>query len=322
VARYFFNRAAWAVPVVLIIVLMCFLLTRLVPGDPVMAMVGDIPASPEYMEQIRAKYGLNEPVYLQALYYFGNLLRGDLGFSLSNQQPVLDLLGGRAVNTLMLVVPSLIIASFIGIGLGALALRRPGGRFDTALNALILLIDSVPVFWLGQMFIIIFAVRLDLLPVQGMFDIRAPSGGIARALDFLHHWVMPGTILILVSMISVARVARISMIEMSRQDFITTALAKGLTKREVLRLHILPNAMIPIVTVIGYNFGQVLISTVITEAVFGWPGIGSLFMAALTSRDYPVLQGLFLLAAITVVLANLMTDLVYALIDPRVSYER
>lgn len=320
--RYFVSRAAWAVPVILLIVLICFLLTRLVPGDPAIALVGDMPATPEYLNQVREKYGLNEPVHMQALYYFGNLLRGDLGFSIANQQSVLTLLWARVLNTLMLVVPSLILASVAGILLGTLALRNPNGRFDTFLTFLILIVDSIPVFWLGQIFIIFFAVNLELLPVQGMFNIRAASTGVDRVFDFLHHWIMPGTILILLSMIAVARVARVSMIEMSRQDFVTTAYAKGLNRREVMRAHILPNAMIPIVTVIGYSFGQVLISTVITEAVFGWPGIGSLFMAALASRDYPVLQGIFLLTAFTVVVANLVTDLIYAVIDPRVSYER
>lgn len=321
-SRYFLKRLAWAIPVVLTIVLACFLLTRMVPGDPVIALVGDFPVSQEYMDEVRAKYGLNNPVYLQALYYFGNLLRGDLGFSISNQQPVLTLLGERATNTLMLVLPSLFLASAIGVLLGTLALRKPGGRFDTGLTGLVLLIDAMPVFWLGQIFIIFFAVELKLFPVQGMYSIRQSATGWSAFTDYLHHWVMPGTILVLFLMVAVARVARVSMIDMSRQDFIVTAYAKGMTKREVLRRHILPNAMIPIVTVIGYSFGQVLISTVITESVFGWPGIGSLFMGALASRDYPVLQGIFLLAALTVVVANLVTDFLYAIIDPRVSYDR
>ena len=319
---YFLRRAAWAIPVVLVIVLVCFLLTRLVPGDPALAMVGDFPVSPAFLNEIREKYGLNDPIHVQALYYFGNLLRGDLGFSISNQQTVLTLLWDRALNTLMLVVPSLIIASILGVLIGMLAVRRPGGRFDTALTSAILVIDATPVFWLGQMFIIFLAVNAGLFPVQGMFTIRGSLSGFDRFLDYLHHWVMPGTVLILFLLVSVARVARVSLIETSSQDFITTALAKGMSRREVLCRHILPNALIPIVTVIGYNFGNLLTSTVITEAVFGWPGIGGLFMAALASRDYPVLQGIFLIAAFTVVIANLITDLVYALIDPRVRYGR
>lgn len=321
-SRYFLHRLMWGIPIVLSIVLISFLLTRLVPGDPVVALIGEFPVPQEYIDEMRAHYGLNEPVLMQALYYFGNLLRGDLGFSFANQQPVLSLILARAANTLLLVIPALLIAALVGITLGTLALRKPGGRFDTTLNAGILIVDSIPVFWLGQIAIIFFAVQLKLLPVQGMFSIRSAPTGFGAFLDFLHHWIMPGTIVVLFAMVTIARVARVSLIEMSRQDFITTAFAKGLSKREVLRKHILPNAMMPVVTVIGYSFGQALTSTIMTEAVFGWPGLGGLFMASLTSRDYPVLQGIFLLTALTVVLANIVTDIVYSLLDPRVSYDR
>lgn len=321
-SRNFLKRVLWGIPVVLMIGLVSFLLTRLVPGDPVVALIGEFPVPQEYIDEMRAHYGLNEPIMMQALYYFGNLLRGDLGYSFANQQPVISLLVDRAGNTLLLVIPGLIIAACVGITLGTFALRKPGGRFDTALNAGILVVDSIPVFWLGQIAIIFFAVQMKILPVQGMFSIRSAPTGFGSVLDFLHHWVMPGTIVVLFSMVTIARVARVSLIEMSRQDFVITALAKGLTKREVLRSHILPNALMPVVTVIGYSFGQALTSTIMTEAVFGWPGLGGLFMASLTARDYPVLQGIFLLTALTVVLANIITDLVYSLIDPRLSYER
>ncbi|MDF2759136.1 MAG: hypothetical protein K0S99_1768 [Thermomicrobiales bacterium] len=299
---------------------MSFILTRLVPGDPIVALVGDYPVPPEYIEERRRAFGLDQPIYLQALIYFKNLFLGDFGYSYVNRLPVMDLILQRAANTLILVVPSLTIGSIIAVLLASLTIRRPGGRLDTALNAVILFVDSIPIFWVGQVFIIVFAVQLGLFPVQGMFSIRSIGSNVG--LDFLWHWALPGMIVSTFSMVAVARVARVSMIEVSRLEYITTASAKGLGRRRVFFRHILPNAMIPVIAVIGYNFGQALTSSFMIEAVFGWPGIGSLFLSSVSSRDYPVLQGIFLLTATLVVLSNLLTDVLYALMDPRVEHAR
>ena len=207
--------------VILVILLVSFVLTRLVPGDPIVALVGDFPAPPEFIEERRRAFGLDQPVYIQALIYFKNLFLGDFGYSFVNRLPVMELILRRAGNTLLLVVPSLAIGSVIAVMLASLAIRRPGGRLDTALTSLILFVDSIPIFWVGQIFIIVFAVQLGLFPVQGMFDIR--SSGSNVVLDLLWHWALPGSIVSAFAMVSIARVARVSMIEVSRLDFITTA---------------------------------------------------------------------------------------------------
>jgi ABC-type dipeptide/oligopeptide/nickel transport system permease component len=320
VRSFIIRRLLTSIPVVLAILLVSFVLTRLVPGDPIVALVGDYPAPPEFIEERRRAFGLDQPVYVQALIYFKNLFLGDFGYSFVNRLPVMNLILGRAANTLLLVVPSLVIGSIIAVMLASLAIRRPGGRLDTALTSLILFVDSIPIFWVGQVFIIVFAVQLGLFPVQGMFDIR--SSGSNVVLDLLWHWALPGSIVSTFAMVSIARVARVSMIEVSRLDFITTGMAKGLSKGRVFFRHIMPNAMIPVIAVIGYSFGQALTSSFMIEAVFGWPGIGELFLRSVESRDYPVLQGIFLLAATLVVLSNLLSDVLSSLMDPRIEYGR
>jgi ABC-type dipeptide/oligopeptide/nickel transport system permease component len=320
VRSFIIRRLLTSIPVVLAILLVSFVLTRLVPGDPIVALVGDYPAPPEFIEERRRAFGLDQPVYLQALIYFKNLFLGDFGFSFVNRLPVMELILRRAANTLLLMVPSLTIGSIVALMLASVAIRRPGGRLDTALTSLILFVDSIPIFWVGQIFIIVFAVQFGLFPVQGMFDIRA--GGSNVVLDFLWHWALPGTIVSAFAMVSIARVARVSMIEVSRLDFITTGMAKGLSRRRVFFRHIMPNAMIPVIAVIGYSFGQALTSSFMIEAVFGWPGIGELFLRSVGSRDYPVLQGIFLLTATLVVLSNLISDVLSSLMDPRIEYGR
>lgn len=317
---FIIRRLLTSIPVVLAILLVSFILTRLVPGDPIVALVGDYPVPPEYVEEQRRAFGLDQPIYWQALIYFKNLLLGDFGYSFVNRLPVMELILRRAANTLLLVVPSLIIGSIIAVMLASMAIRRPGGRLDTGLTSLILFVDSVPIFWVGQIFIIIFAVGLGLFPVQGMFNIRSTGSNVM--LDFLWHWALPGSIVSVFAMVAITRVARVSMIEVSRLDFITTATAKGLNTRRVFFRHILPNAMLPVIAVIGYSFGQALTSSFMIEAVFGWPGLGELFLRSVASRDYPVLQGIFLLTATLVVLSNLISDVLSAQMDPRIEYGR
>jgi ABC-type dipeptide/oligopeptide/nickel transport system permease component len=320
VARFFWFRLAWALPIILVILVVSFFLTRLVPGDPILALVGDYPAPPEYIAEMRQIFGLDQPLPVQLGLYILNLFRGDLGFSFANQQPVLALVLERAMRTLYLMIPALILSSLLAVALGLFAARRPGGIIDSLITWLVLIVDSIPVFWMSQIFIIVVAVDLRLLPAQGMLSIRGYSGPLI--FDFLLHWILPGLVVTLAYLTVVARVARASLFEMVNQDFVTTALAKGMTNGEVLRKHVLPNALIPVISVIGYNFGHAVTGAIMVEAVFAWPGLGGLFVSSIASRDYPVLQAIFLLTSITVVVTNLATDLLYGVIDPRVRYGR
>lgn len=300
------------------IVVVGFLITHILPGDPVDVLVGDFPAPPEYVAQVRHEFGLDAPLSTQLWLYVANLAQSNLGFSFVNRQPVLSLILQRAGATLLLMVPALVLASFLGVMIAVRAARRAGGAMDSFLTGVSLVGYSIPVFWLAQILIVVFAVRLGWLPAQGMFSIRTPSSGLGVVGDYAKHWVLPGFCVTVYYLAVVARVARSSMLEMLHQDFVLTARAKGLSERAVLWRHVLRNSLIPVITVIGYNFGYSLTGAILTETVFAWPGLGSLFVTSIANRDYPVLAGIFLLAAVAVVLANLLTDLLYAAADPRV----
>ena len=300
------------------IVVVGFLITHILPGDPVDVLVGDFPAPPEYIAQVRHEFGLNAPLATQLWRYVANLAQGNLGFSFVNRQPVLALILHRAGATLLLMVPALMLASILGVMIAVRAARRAGGAMDGFLTGVSLVGYSIPVFWLAQLLIVVFAVRLGWLPAQGMLSIRTPSTGLGIVGDYAKHWVLPGFCITVYYLAVVARVARSSMLEMLHQDFVLTARAKGLSERAVLWKHVLRNSLIPVITVIGYNFGYSLTGAILTETVFAWPGLGSLFITSIGNRDYPVLAGIFLLAAVAVVLANLITDLLYAAADPRV----
>ena len=316
--RFLLARLAWTVPILFVILIVNFLIIHLAPGDPVQALVGDFPAPSGYLDKIRHDFGLDQPLWVQLLRYGQNLLQGHLGYSFANRQPVLELILARAGTTLVLMIPGLIAASVLGVVLALAAAPRAGSAFDSGITALSLFGYSVPIFWLGQLLIILFAVDLGWLPAQGMTSLRGRATGWAYVRDVAWHLVLPAFSITIFFVAVVARVARASIVGVLSEDFITTAMAKGLSRRTILWRHVLPNAMIPVVTVIGYSFGYSLTGAILVETVFAWPGLGSLFVASIGNRDYPVLQGILLLSAVMVVLANLATDLVYALLDPRV----
>ncbi|WP_172331044.1 ABC transporter permease [Mangrovicoccus sp. HB161399] len=322
--RFILSRLAYAVPVVLAVLVTNFLLTRLVPGDPVTALIGDFPAPPDYVARLRAEFGLDDSVWTQLRLYLANLAQGELGYSFFNRQPVIALLAERTVNTLILMVPVLVLSSVLGILLGMLAAVQKVRWIDVTITALSLGGKSIPIFWSGQVLILLLAVHFKVLPAQGMQSLRGVEPGWPAFVDLAEHWLMPGLIATAFNLAIVARVARVSFKEAMLGDYVTTASAAGLPRRKILFGHVLPNALIPVVTVIGHNLTNLLTGTIMVEAVFGWPGIGELFMSSIASRDYPVLQGIFLAVALVTVLANLLTDILYAVIDPRVrdSYVR
>jgi ABC-type dipeptide/oligopeptide/nickel transport system permease component len=299
---------------VLGLVVVDFMITHLLPGDPIDALVGNYPAPPEYIARVRHDFGLDESLMAQLGHFLVHLAQGDLGFSFVNRQPVLPLILDRAGITLVLMLPALILASLIGIALAVAATARNGGVMDSVLTCASLAGHSVPVFWLAQILIVLFAIKLGWLPAQGMRSIRTHE----PLLDLLRHLVLPTFCITIYYLAVVARVARASMLEILHQDFVLTARAKGISRGAVLRRHVLRNAAIPVITVVGYNFGTSLTGAILTETVFAWPGLGGLFINSIANRDYPVLSGIFLSASIAVILANLITDLLYAVADPRI----
>ncbi|MBN9490590.1 MAG: ABC transporter permease [Alphaproteobacteria bacterium] len=320
--RFLLMRLLWAAPIVLAIAVLGFLLLHLVRGDPVTALIGDFPAPPEYVARVRADFGLDQPLGTQLWLYLVNLAHGNLGFSFANRLPVLTLVLDRARITLLLMIPALVAASTLGVAMALAAAPRAGSGTDATITGLSLLGHAVPVFWLAQLLVMAFAVQLHWMPASGMISLRNAPTGWGAVMDFLWHLVLPMTCITIYYVAVVARVARAAVVELLHKDFVLTGMAKGLTRRRVLWRHILPNALIPVVTVVGYSFGSSLTGAILTETVFAWPGLGSLFVSSIASRDYPVMQGIFLFSAVAVVVANILTDFVYWLVDPRLHRNR
>lgn len=320
--EYVAARIAAGAPLVLGVVTVVFVLVHAAPGDPTLALVGDFPVPDDYRARVRETFGLDRPLPEQYLRYVGRLLTGDLGFSYAQRRPVLDVVLERAGATALLTGTALALATLFGVLVGALAARRPFSWLDHAIGAGSLVGFSVPVFWLGQIFILVFAVLLGWLPAQGMVSLRADPAGWGRVLDIARHLVLPATALSLRQVAMTARLTRASLLEVLARDFVRSARAKGASGLRVLWGHALPNALLPVVTFVGYNLGFLLAGSALVETVFGWPGLGRLLYDSVFTRDYPVLLGIFLTVSVTVVVANILTDLLYAYLDPRIRLAR
>jgi peptide/nickel transport system permease protein len=295
-----------------------FAIIQLAPGDPVQVLVGDYPAPPDYVKQVRERFGLDQPRGIQFARYIGQVLRGNLGYSFFYSEPVLDLLAGRLPATLLLMGSALLISSVAGIGLGIACGRRPGSAADHALLIVGLIGYSLPVFWLGQLLLMGLALKLDLFPTQGMRGVLFGVGPVGRFLDVLHHLALPSLTLATRYLALNVRLMRASLVEAGAQDYLRTARAKGLAERVVIYKHALRNALLPVVTMMGLNVGHLVAGAVLTETVFAWPGLGRLIFDAILHRDYPVMLGGLLVVSACVVVGNLLADLAYAVIDPRI----
>lgn len=320
-AAYALRRIGQAVPLILAMILVNFLLIHLAPGDPVTIHLGSMGTSQEYVEAVRERLGLDRPLAMQFLIYVGNVMRGDLGFSYVSQEKVLSLILARVPATLLLVGSSLLLASVLGVLLGVIAARRPYSLADNLSSVLALTGYSIPVFWFGQLLLMLLSLQLGLFPAQGMISLRTVPTGAGYYLDVAHHLALPVVALGLRYLAVNSRYARASMLEVLSLDYVTTARAKGLSERVVFFRHALRNALLPVVTLFGINLGVVFAGAVLTEAVFAWPGLGMLMLNAVYARDYPVLLGLLLVISTMVILANLLTDVLYAVLDPRIQLE-
>jgi peptide/nickel transport system permease protein len=316
--RHVLGRLLQVPPLVLAIAVVLFTIIHLAPGDPVQALVGDFPAPDEYVRRVREEFGLDRPLIVQFGLYVGALARGDLGFSFVYRKPVATLIAERAGATALLTLTALVFASTLGVALGVLAARRPFSALDSLVSAGSVVGFSVPVFWLGQLLILVFAVVLGWLPAQGMESVRERHEGWARAGDVALHLLLPAFALSLRFLGMTARLARSSMLEVLGRDYIRSAQAKGAGEVRVLVRHALPNAVLPIITLVGYNLGFVLAGSALVETVFGWPGMGRLLYDSVFARDSPVLLGIMVTVSVTVVVANLLTDLLYVYVDPRI----
>jgi ABC-type dipeptide/oligopeptide/nickel transport system permease component len=304
--RFLSLRLLLALPALWLILTMVFLLAHIVPGDPVQQMLGE-GARAEDLQQLRHTLGLDLPLGVQYGRYLAGILHGDLGESFRFQQPVLRVVASHYPATLELAIVALFVCAAIGIPAGMLAAQRRGSATDSAVGVFTLFGLSVPNFALGPVLILIFSVYLGWLPVSGL-------GGIS-------HILLPAITLGAALAAILTRMVRTSVIEELSSDYVRTARAKGLSESAVLFRHAFRNALIPILTILGLQFGTLLAGTIVTESIFSWPGVGRLAVQAIQARDYPLLQGCILLIAVSYVFVNLMTDLVYALVDPRVRLE-
>jgi len=308
------------VAVVLVIATFNFVLVHAAPGDPAQVIAGQSgSADAKLLSQLRAEYGLDKPYPVQLATYLKRILTLDLGFSYRQQRPVLSLLAERLPATLLLTGTAFLIALFLGVVLGTLAGVRAGTWSDTLFTVLSLLLYAMPVFWLGLMLVLLFSVRLDWLPAFGYVTIGVEMTPLQHIRDIASHLVLPAVSLAAVYLAIYARLMRSSVIEVTHQDFIKTARAKGLKQGRIVARHILRNAILPVVTVAGMQAGALVGGAVVIETVFAWPGLGRLTYDAVLQRDYPVMLGIFLVMSIIVIVLNLVTDAIYRLIDPRVS---
>ena len=319
--RKFLSRVLQGLALVVAVVVLNFVLVHAAPGDPVETIAGASGGmSEELKAELRTQYGLDKPLITQLGVYLGKIAQGDLGYSYFFNVPVSDLIIERLPATLMLVLASVIMAFLIGTTLGVLSARKPNGLLSQLVNVVSLIGFAAPVFWTGMLLVILFASVLPWFPISGMrsVELATNASGWASIIDVLHHLVLPTATLALVYVAQYSRLARASMLDVLGSDFIRTARAKGLSEGIVLYKHALRNAVLPVITILGLQFGNVLAGAILVETVFYWPGLGRLAFESVLRRDYPTILGVLLFSSIVVVVMNQVTDLAYRVIDPRI----
>jgi peptide/nickel transport system permease protein len=295
-----------------------FLTVRLLPGDPVTAITGEYPVPAAYAAEIRESYGIDQPLPVQLVKYLGALSRGDLGFSFKNQKSVGDLLRERGVNTLLLGGSAFALATLAGFILGTMAATRRTHFADRAIRGFAGIAYAAPVFWVGQLLILLLAVNLKVLPVAGMSSSRGVAPGPGQVVDLLQHLLLPAIVLALPIAAIQTRILRVSMIEALNADYVRTARAKGLPSGAVVVRHALRNALLPMITIIALEIPALFTGAVLVETVFSWPGLGRLLFDSIGARDYPVVEAMLLLVTMAVIAANWIADLLYGRLDPRI----
>ena len=312
-------RIAQSIGLILAVIVLNFILIQIAPGDAATAIAGDQSASdPEVLAEIREQYGLDRPLPVQLAVYIGNVARGDLGDSIWFNEPVTGLLAERIGPTVLLSAAALGFAVIVGVAIGTAAARRPESLLSHAVTILALIGFAMPAFWTGLLLLILVGVRFDFFPVSGIHDVDFEGNWLESWLDIGQHLILPALTLGIIYLAQYSRLSRASMLEVLESDYVRTARAKGLSERSVTFKHGLRNGVIPVITILGLQFGAVLSGAILVESVFAWPGLGRLAFEAVTRRDTPVLLGVLLLVSVGVIVANLLTDLVYRLVDPRI----
>ena len=315
-SRYILQRLFGLIGVLFGVSIVLFLALHLAPGDPAQLLLGPL-VRPDDLARLRQELGLDRPLPVQYVTWLGQVLQGDLGRSIASHRPVLVEIVERFQATALLAGASLLISAVVGITVGVLAAINRGGWIDRASMVLALVSMSTPSFWLGMVFIIVFSLVLGVLPGSGMISPRGDGG----VLDVLAHLILPALTLAAVPTAVISRLTRSSMLEVIGLDYVRTARGKGLSERRLVVRHVVPNALIGVATLVGIEAGYLLAGAVLVETVFAWPGLGSLLVTSILKRDFPIVQGGVMLIAVSYVLINLVTDLAYAYLDPRIRYD-
>jgi peptide/nickel transport system permease protein len=319
--RFVGRRLLGAAVLALAAAVLNFLLIHAAPGDPALMLAGEAGGtSEETLRAIRAAFGLDRPLPLQLLVYLGALVRGDLGFSYFYRQPVVGLILDRLPATLLLAATALALAWLLGVTAGVLAARRPRALVSSVLSVASLVGFAMPAFWTAIMLLLLFSVDVEWFPTHGMTTVGLVGGPAARALDVARHLVLPAVSLAVIFVAVYSRLTRASMMDALVSDFVRTARAKGLGEPVILVKHALRNALLPVVTIAGIQVGQVLAGAILIETVFSWPGMGRLAFESILRRDYPLLLGILLFSSVAVIVTNLVTDVVYGVLDPRIRH--
>lgn len=317
--RFILTRFAQGLVALLLVAVVNFFLIHSAPGDPASVMAGEAGAADAaFVEQLRAQFGLDQPLIIQLWNYLTHVFRFDLGFSYRQQQPVINLILDRLPATLLLTGTAFIVSLVIGVFLGTIASRRKGTWLDNLIMFAALIFYATPMYWLALMAVLLFSIQLGWLPAFGYSTVGANLSGFAYIKDILLHLVMPMLVLASFYISLYTRMTKASMLEMSRMDFVKTARAKGLSEKRIQNVHILRNSLLPVVTLAGIQAGNLIGGAIMVETVFAWPGIGRLMFESLLQRDYNLLLGTFLITAAMAIIFNLITDLIYTVVDPRI----
>jgi len=319
--KYVAKRIIQKIPALFITLTLTFFLIHTMAGDPISMIVGEgFETDPAFVARMREKFGLDQPIHVQYLKYLSNFIQGDLGYSIYGP-PVIKLIGERLGATLLLTGSGLLFALFLGVFLGTLSATSPS-KLKSGIFAVVSVGGyAIPVFWLGQMLILLFAINLGWLPCSGLRTLRYDLTGLSHVIDILKHLALPALALGIHQLALISRLTRSSMLEVMRLDYILTARSKGLSNFKVVFWHGLRNALLPVLTITGMQLGFLLSGAVLTETIFSWPGVGRLMYDSLLRRDYPVIMGVYNTVAVMVILSNLFTDILYAYLDPRIHFE-
>lgn len=318
--KFLLGRIVQGVVALFVIATLNFLLIRAAPGDPVAVMAGEAGAvDKRFLDALRIQYGLDQPLLVQWWTYISRIATLDLGFSYRQQETVAQLIADRLPATLLLTVCAFVFSLVVGVGLGVLASRRPGGWVDRAIGFAALIFYAAPMYWLALMAVLVFSIQLGWLPAFGYSSVGANLTGMAAALDVAKHLILPTLALSFFYIAVYTRMTRANMMAMAQMAFVKTARAKGVGETRIQFRHVLRNALLPVVTLAGLQAGNMVGGAIMTETVFAWPGIGRLMFDALLQRDYNLLLGAFLVAAALAIVFNIITDLIYTVIDPRIA---